>query len=411
MFNIVSDNGGHVPNPATNDSPSKQEENVEERFSAAVGDDGIWRDNAGEALHVSASDIERHAYCPLSWHLSRSGVTGVGHAVEEGVRKHQEIHKLMNYYNEAKTVAKRETTIWSWWFGIIIAYTIDAIGFFGIDILFTPLEFARYLVMLGLVWLIMGIIFTIIPWRRYFGMDQPVARGMDEEKRRLFKPLFDNSEFVGGWSEAGRVETSMFFAAMVSSLHGAALWRAEDREQAGYILLMVAMLWTLFASWRLQKVLIAETNVELSRQEAGLDEDSELIYSDDAETAELLEDANTGLRGRPDQIVIIDGELIPLEQKTGNVPRDPHLSHTLQLLAYLHLVEMNTGRSPPYGILRYGEDSIFQIDWDKNAKNQLLNNLIEIQRLMVEGGAKRNHERVGKCQNCSRKHACPEALA
>jgi hypothetical protein len=36
--------------------------------------------------------------------------------------------------------------------------------------------------------------------------------------------------------------------------------------------------------------------------------------------------------------------------------------------------------------------------------------LKEIQRLMVEGGAKRDHDRPGKCRNCSRRHRCPEAL-
>ena len=45
------------------------------------------------------------------------------------------------------------------------------------------------------------------------------------------------------------------------------------------------------------------------------------------------------------------------------------------------------------------------------AKSELFDEVQEIQRLMVEGGAKRNHERVGKCQNCSRKYACDESLA
>jgi len=151
--------------------------------------------------------------------------------------------------------------------------------------------------------------------------------------------------------------------------------------------------------------------LDLTRYEAGLKEDSDIAYSDDSDSAELLKDKDTGLRGRPDQIVIIDGEFIPLEQKTGKIPRDPHLSHTMQLLAYLQLVEKNTGSTPPYGVLRYGEDSIFQIYWDKEAKGKLHDRLTEIQRLMVEGGAKRDHDRPGKCQNCSRRHACTESLA
>jgi hypothetical protein len=32
-------------------------------------------------------------------------------------------------------------------------------------------------------------------------------------------------------------------------------------------------------------------------------------------------------------------------------------------------------------------------------------------RMMVEGGAQRNHERPGKCRNCSRREMCPESLA
>ena len=35
--------------------------------AAEEGDDGFWRDEAGKILNISASDLERHAYCPLSW--------------------------------------------------------------------------------------------------------------------------------------------------------------------------------------------------------------------------------------------------------------------------------------------------------------------------------------------------------
>ena len=136
-----------------------------------------------------------------------------------------------------------------------------------------------------------------------------------------------------------------------------------------------------------------------------------LNYSDDEESAGLLKDDETGLRGRPDQIVIVDGEFIPMEQKTGKVPDKPHKSHQMQLLAYLHLVETTTGRKPPYGVIRYGSENIHQIIWDEENYNQLMDMTKEIQRIMVEGGAKRNHERIGKCQNCSRRYACDSSLA
>ena len=147
-----------------------------------------------------------------------------------------------------------------------------------------------------------------------------------------------------------------------------------------------------------------------NREKVGLDEGVELIYSDDDKSSDLLIDSVSGLRGRPDQIVIIEGEFIPVEQKTGKVPKKPHASHRLQLLAYISLVETSTKKSPPYGVLRYGDEDVHQVFWDQYSKQHLQDSIIEVQRLMVEGGAKRNHEREGKCRNCSRRYACNESL-
>ena len=117
--------------------------------------------------------------------------------------------------------------------------------------------------------------------------------------------------------------------------------------------------------------MISENESELARKDVGLEEGTEVAYSDDEESAGLLVDKSTGIRGRPDQIVVIDGEFIPIEQKTGRVPKRPHDSHRHQVLAYIHLVEINTKRETPYGILRYGNDNIHQIIWDEEAKNEL----------------------------------------
>ena len=105
----------------------------------------------------------------------------------------------------------------------------------------------------------------------------------------------------------------------------------------------------------------------------------------------------------------IDNNFIPVEQKTGKIPENPHDSHKMQLMAYLHLVDNTTGVNPDYGILRYGPDSLFTVQWDEKKKLELQNSVKEIQRLMVEGGAQRNHQRKGKCRNCSRRNHCPRA--
>jgi CRISPR/Cas system-associated exonuclease Cas4 (RecB family) len=60
--------------------------------------------------------------------------------------------------------------------------------------------------------------------------------------------------------------------------------------------------------------------------------------------------------------------------------------------------------------LRYGNENLHQIPWDQENKETLFNAIAEVQRLMVQGDAKRNHNRPGKCNNCSRNYACPDVL-
>jgi CRISPR/Cas system-associated exonuclease Cas4 (RecB family) len=304
--------------------------------------------------------------------------------------------------------------IWTWWFTVIIAIVIDSIAFMSIDdIALYPKDIAKYLAMWSLTVLLAGIIAVSIPWRDWLGFDVTIKQQKNEliQETKILQPEWEPEGFEGGWFEAGKVETSLLFAAILLGIHSIALNGADNRKQAGFILIVLAMLWTFAASWQLQRALITENESELARKDVGLKEGTEVAYSDDEESAGLLIDNVTGIRGRPDQIVIIDGEFIPIEQKTGRVPKRPHTSHRRQVLAYIHLVEINTKRTTPYGILRYGNEDIHQVMWDDNAKNELFDEVKEIQRLMAIGGAKRNHDRVGKCQNCSRKYACNESLA
>lgn len=372
--------------------------------------DGIWRDSDGEALHVSASDLERHAYCPLSWHLARSGIRGDGEAVKKGALAHAEIHELMASYETARRTVVRELTVWSWWFGIILALVIDAASWYLIAENMSPKDVARYLATLAIVWVMAMMFSTILPWRKW--LNWPTAGEAAVRKDGIYtddmEALFQTPGFSGGWAAGGRVEAAFGLGAILLIIHAAALWSVKEMAHAGFILLTIAMMWTLLASWRLQRALIADNDLEAARHDAGLDKDTEIAYSDSS-GADLLVDKEIGLRGRPDQIVIVDGDFIPMEQKTGKIPTHPHLSHKLQLLAYIHLVKIQTGHQPPFGVLRYGDD-IHKVDWNSGHQDLLMQHLTEIQHLMVEGGAKRNHERPGKCRNCSRRRACPEAL-
>lgn len=382
-------------------------------FVAEESDDGFWRDVSGNALHVSASDLERHAYCPLSWQLARDGKTGRGEAIDAGRQKHTAIHNKVSDFKQKQNELKRALIVWSWWFTIVIIFVSDALIFTNISDTRNPEDIARFLTILSLIWLALGLIAIYLPWRKW--IDYPVNKSpeLDEIKNlddTIIPHTFQPFGFIGGWRQGGRVEAGLLIGATIFGLHAIGLMWANDKQQAGFILVTVAMFWTLLASWQLQRALLADNALEVARIDAGIDEDMDVAYSDDDATSGLLIDETNGLRGRPDQIVIVDGEFIPVEQKTGKIPQKPHKSHKMQLLAYLHLVESTTGRKPPYGVLRYGSENLHSIEWDEGNKHTLFSAVKEIQRLMTEGGAERNHNRKGKCESCSRRYACDSSL-
>ena len=382
--------------------------------------DGFRVDSFGHPLPVSASDLERWTYCPLSWKLAREGVSAEGEAVKEGVEKHREVHRRIKKYHDDDLRARREMIIWSWWFSVVVALSADTAAFYFVDIELVDETFAqqlgRYLVLLALVWLAASILLILLPWRRWlgwpFGLAQPPS-SINEFDAQDTTPI-PNPWKLGesDWLTFGRMEAVLLLGATGISLHGVALSMATNRSMATFAMLVLALIWTLFTAARLQRALRIDSAREKSRIIAGLEKGERVEYSDDDRGhSELLHDDETGLRGRPDQIVRMQDEFIPVEVKTGKVPESPHDSHRMQLLAYLHLVEEIVGEAPPFGLLRYGEDTAFPVHWNDDAKDELMTATKEVQRLMAEGGAERNHEREGKCRNCSRRSACPDSLA
>ena len=379
-------------------------------------DDGFWADSQGIALPVSASDLERHTYCPVSWQLSKAGISGEGEALKRGMLAHDEIHEKMREYKQAEDKASRELVVWTWWFAVVCALSADSAAFFFVNQGLISENFiqniGRYLVMLAGVWLVLAIMLISLPWRRWlgkpFGLAQPPQMGSGFEDGDLKSP-FEIEE--GGVGIAGKIETKLLLASIAIALHGLAIYWAENRTILTFALIIFTLIWLLITAWQLHRVLKSDDKIADAKKSTGLKEGQILTYSDDSgQSASLLIDENTGVRGRPDQIVKIDNQFIPVEQKTGKIPENPHDSHKMQLMAYLHLVENTTGVKPDYGILRYGPDTLFTVQWDEKKKLELQNSIKEIQRLMVEGGAQRNHQRKGKCRNCSRRNHCPQSL-
>ncbi len=379
---------------------------------------GIWIDADGHPLPVSASDLERHTYCPLSWKLARRGVSGEGKEIERGIDQHQKIHEEIQDYHVADLRARREMIIWTWWFAVVVTLSVDTAAFFfvgeGIVDDQNTTQLARYLALLALVWLILAILLLALPWRRFigrpFGLAQPPKFDEFDLHEDELEDLKLEVSSPGGWLEGGRTEIWLLLGSVTIALHAFALFNARERTVATFVLFVLALAWTFIAAWRLHRGLLATFEADSARKSSGMKGMGALAYSDDQKKSGLLVDEVTGLRGRPDQVVIIDGQYIPVEQKTGKVPIEPHLSHKMQLLAYLQLVSATTNSRPSYGILRYSDDTLFQVPWTEVEEHELLERVCEVQRLMVEGGAKRNHERPGKCRNCSRRRSCSDSL-
>ena len=61
---------------------------------------------------ISASEMERYGYCPLSWHLDLKGIDAEGDEVNTGVEKHKEMgDSLKNLLVEEEKSRETSTTL------------------------------------------------------------------------------------------------------------------------------------------------------------------------------------------------------------------------------------------------------------------------------------------------------------
>jgi len=147
-------------------------------------------------------------------------------------------------------------------------------------------------------------------------------------------------------------------------------------------------------------------SVSEDRERAALDGEISYVGQD---SSRLLKSNRFGLSGRPDIILEMENELVPVEVKTGRQPKGPLFSHILQVAAYCLLLSEERGIRVSHGILRYkGVDH--EIEYTEELEALLLSKLREMRRALETGEVHRNHHREGKCQNCSRRDICPERL-
>jgi CRISPR-associated exonuclease Cas4 len=117
-----------------------------------------------------------------------------------------------------------------------------------------------------------------------------------------------------------------------------------------------------------------------------------------------------GLTGKPDYLIEKRGQLIPVEVKPTRRASEPYESDLMQLAAYCLLVEACYEQTPPYGLLRYA-DQTFRLDFDDGVRDRLLDLLDEMREAFEEDDCPRSHNQAQRCANCGFREQCDESLA
>lgn len=137
-----------------------------------------------------------------------------------------------------------------------------------------------------------------------------------------------------------------------------------------------------------------------------------VIYSDTQDWEQIeqpLYDSDLGLVGRPDYLVQQGDRTIPVEVKSSRAGQAPHDGHIFQLAAYCLLVERQTGKRPPYGIIHY-PNRTFAIDYTPELKRQMLALLDQMHADDRRKDLPRSHDQPARCSRCGFRHVCDQRL-
>lgn len=116
-----------------------------------------------------------------------------------------------------------------------------------------------------------------------------------------------------------------------------------------------------------------------------------------------------GLVGKPDYLLEIRGQIVPVEVKPGRRADRPYESDLMQLAAYCVLVEETSGSTPPYGLLRYANRT-FRLDYTEQIRDDLLAILGEMREVLADADCDRSHDDERRCANCGFYEQCADAL-
>jgi CRISPR-associated exonuclease Cas4 len=320
---------------------------------------------------ISASDLERYGYCPLSWWLGRQSQSCTPEQ-EQGDIAHRD------KADEYRRIRSIEQKAWDWErmvFLFSLVATVLAVTGISLMRATGSANIEWILPLLSIIWFLAVIAMLYLSAQRGRAIIQV---------RRL------------------QIVAILGLVLMVVAMNIGNLLQADPMVS----MILEALLWLIAASVALYLSLSASQKAGEWRSLEGLGGEIHYVGTD---SSPLYFSERYGLSGRPDFVLEIDGQLIPGDLKTGRTPKGPLFSHILQVAAYCLLIAESSGKRPPYGLLRYGSEE-HEIEFDPEMERILLEKLEEMRGLMRSGEVHRNHMRPGKCARCSRRDSCPERL-
>ena len=139
----------------------------------------------------------------------------------------------------------------------------------------------------------------------------------------------------------------------------------------------------------------------------------QIIYTDTGtwfRNDEPLHSIEFRLAGKPDYLVQQEnGDIIPVEIKSGDAPESPWPGHILQLAAYCLLVDDVYGVRPPFGILQYS-DQAFTVEYSLDLEEDLHRIMEDMRQDHQEEDVDRSHDDIMKCRSCGFSERCEQAL-
>ncbi len=290
----------------------------------------------GATSYISAGDLETYSYCPLSWWLSRQHDTQ-DRTTRKGIEEHEKLGETLWKIDSRERSAKESEKLVLWY--AIVATLIAIIGLemlpFQHDV-----SIGEIMGAVALIWVLAAAFF-------------------------LFKA--STSTIQSKILDYERIILIFAIVAVLVAINAVAFIQEASGEMI-LVIELVAIIWLIGASYFLYRSLASTGIAAVLRDEFRVKGDIEYI---DFDESKVFKSEAYGLSGKPDYVIKLADNVIPVEEKKGRTPQGPLFSHILQVAAYCLLIEDTMGKAPPYGLLKYPERED-EIEYNDDLKGLLV---------------------------------------